>query len=357
MQKDKSRLAHQMEASFKSINAEEEEIKQSVLNAYRRDAMRAIPFFESQGIRDIKDMPAAIQSYIDKLTADKAKPSTISTYFYALAKGLNASGHFPQEKNKRGAHIPAIRASKYNFPERRGGYGNVTRGRADKAPEELRPCQRREASPRLYDLAKVLGIRKAEYRNLIGASLKRDESGKWCVEVLGKGNKLHKQYIPSMQLEFVKSYFVNIGKNEYVFSKKEIAKAHDLNLHKLRRENAQELYEEVKSELESNPKAFKRLYNELKYRIDTENNNRKISWEQENEKRIANGEKPKADYKRVLLPSKEEMKKPLVLRKGPRQGAIRKGKDTTLNRLAAYYVSVFALSHWTTNSFTRYYYT
>lgn len=357
-----TRLHHQMRTALQNITAKDAGISQRTLEQYRRDVDRAIPgYFDAAGVRDIQDMPGALQGYVDHLAQTKSA-GTVRAYFSAVTKALNASGVFPQERDNQGKMVDAIRADKYELPERRGGGGvGVTKGRDDRPPEQLRPCQRREASPRVWDFAARVGVRKGEYMQLQGSSLKRDESGHLCVEVFGKGGKLHKQRIEPKNIEFVKGYFEGLKGNDKVFTREELKAAHDQNLHGLRREHAQEVYARIKAEVENDPKAAKRVYNEIKHRFRSEEQKRKQEFEKENEKRKAAG-LPLLDKEKDLkmptpLPSWKQMQKPLVLRGGPKEAAIKAGKDYQLNRLAAYYTSVFVLSHWTNTTLTKHYYT
>ena len=63
----------------------------------------------------------------------------------------------------------------------------------------------------------------------------------------GKGGKRQEQLILPEDVEFVKSYFD--GSENYVFSKEEIKACTHSNLHEIRRERAQMLYERWRVEL------------------------------------------------------------------------------------------------------------
>ena len=82
---------------------------------------------------------------------------------------------------------------------------NNTRSRGVKAVDSRSDAQP-EASPRLYDFAKLIGIRRDEYKHLRKNDFVYDESGYLCVRVKqGKGGKYQEQRIAPEDVDFVRS--------------------------------------------------------------------------------------------------------------------------------------------------------
>ena len=127
------------------------------------------------GCRTPADCAKHIQDYADWLVAQGKSASTIHTYIAGICRYWGV----PMD---------------YIVKPRRVTAEN-TRSRGHKAVD-ARSDAKREASPRLYDFATVVGGRRAEFQALRGDDLVQDESGHWCVRIKrGKGGKYQEQRI------------------------------------------------------------------------------------------------------------------------------------------------------------------
>lgn len=236
-----------------------------------------------------------IQDYADWLIACGKSPNTIHTYLAGVCRWFD---------------IPLDSISK---PKR--VVADNTRSRGVKAVDSRSDAQP-EASPRLYDFAKLVGIRRDEYKHLRGDDLVVDESGYLCVRVRrGKGGKYHEQRIAPEDMDFVRSYFD--GSTDNVFSKVEMK--NKIDLHHLRALRAQRAYREYLARLETDPDYRTQLTEEVRRR-----------WVRLCGKRW--------DPKRV--------EGNYSIRGNNRQLACAHGLPVKYDRLAVMAVSVFCLSHW-----------
>lgn len=202
----------------------------------------------------------------------------------------------------------------------------ATRSRGVKAVDN-RSDATREASPRLYDIAEKVGIRRREYLQLKGTNFKIDESGYPCVEVMkGKGGKYQLQRILPEDVDEVRKLFD--GTTHYIFSKAEME--NKIDLHHIRAEVARRAYQYYMSRLSSDPEYREQLEKEIEarwmlYRGNPPANSRKIhdwSW----------------DVSRLRGTYR--------IRGKNRKNAIKNGFDVEYDRCAVMAVSVFHLSHW-----------
>ena len=151
-----------------------------------------------------------LQDYADWLIACGKSPNTIHTYSAGVCRWFD------------------IPLDSINKPKR--VVANNTRSRGVKAVDSRSDAQP-EASPRLYDFAKLVGIRRDEYKHLRKNDLVYDESGYLCVRVKqGKGGKYQEQRIAPEDVDFIRSYFD--GSTNNVFSKVEMK--NKIDLHHLR---------------------------------------------------------------------------------------------------------------------------
>lgn len=191
-----------------------------------------------------------------------------------------------------------------------------TRSRGVKAVDKRSDAQR-AASPRLYDLAEVVGIRRHEYLALRQNDLMRDESGHLCVYVRkGKGGKKQLQRILPQHEAAVQTCFD--GSDNFVFTKAEMK--NKLDLHHIRAEVAQRSYAYYLSRLQTEPAYRSQLEGEIRAR-----------WERFNQKNPWDSSCVRGRYN---------------IRGGNRQLAKKLGLPTGYDRLAVMAVSVFHLSHW-----------
>lgn len=200
-----------------------------------------------------------------------------------------------------------------------------TRSRGEKAVD-ARSDAKREASPRLYDFATKVGIRRHEYLALHGDNFRLDESGYPCVEVRkGKGGKYQLQRILPEDVALVRTYF---NKSEaYVFEKSEMN--NKIDLHHIRAEVAQRAYQYYLDRLSCEPEYRQQLEKEIedrwcRYRGTPRSNAKKADWTW--------------DISRVRGVYR--------IRGRNRKKAEANGLPTAYDRLAVMAVSVFHLSHW-----------
>lgn len=184
-----------------------------------------------------------IQDYIDDLVAQGKSPYTVHTALAAICKALGA------------------RMADYDKPlrdsaPRKGREEAVSmEGRHDGDLDDAR-------YQRLVAFARVVGLRRAEYAQLRGQDLVcRD--GRYYLHVLrGKGGREQWQLVDDADVPVVKACFAGIAHDELVFSREDMK--NKLNLHLLRREQAQEMYSRYVERMEDDPTYRQQLIRELK---------------------------------------------------------------------------------------------
>lgn len=273
--------------------------KQTTEKSWRTYMDSAIHFGQwcktTYGCRHFDDCLEYIQAYSDWLVEQGKSPSTVHTYLAGVCRVYGVS-LVDISKPKR-----VVSAN--------------TRSRGKKAVDDRKDAGR-EASPRLYDFASAVGIRRAEYARLRGDDLVHDESGYPCVRVKrGKGGKFQLQRILPCDEMFVRSYFT--GTEEFVFSQAELD--NKIDLHHLRAVQAQRAYQYY----------FDRLRKEHGYREQLEQEI-KARWRKYNKRRWK-----QCDFEGVYR-----------LRGANKELAQKLGKPTAYDRLAVMATSVFHLSHW-----------
>lgn len=246
---------------------------------------------------------------------------------------LPAYSVFLQQSGKSPATIHTYLAGccfAWNIPledipkPRRHCYSN-TRSRGVKAVDR-RTSATREGSPRLYDFADKVGIRRREYLALRGTNYKLDESGYPCVEVIkGKGGKYQLQRILPEDVEFVRSFFD--GTDKHVFTKAEMKNR--IDLHHIRAEVAMRAYRYYMKRLSCEPGYREQLEKEIelrwrRYRGVPRPGKKKSNWDWD-------VSRVRGEYR---------------IRGENRKNAIKNGLPTEYDRLAVMAVSVFHLSHW-----------
>lgn len=266
-----------------------QQYKQNSIN-YAKWAKKRYP------IQSFKSCGNHIQAYADYLAMQGKSAATIHSYIAGCC------------------HTWGIPISDIKKPHRR--VHMVTRSRGTKAVDKRRDA-RREGSPRLFDFAQVVGIRRHEYLRLRKDNLTRDESGYLCVEVKkGKGGKYQLQRILPQHEEAVKAYFD--GSGDFVFTKNEMR--NKLDLHHMRAEVSQNAYDYYVHRISTEPGYARQLAQELMNR-----------WYLYNKKRTWDPSLIKDRY---------------TIRGENRRRAISLNLPTSYNRLAVMAVSVFHLSHW-----------
>lgn len=191
--------------------------------------------------------------------------------------------------------------------------GQPTKGRSDSS-RRVRTAE----NQRVLDFATKVGIRKMEYSHLKGSDFVMKDGRAYVVVRKGKGGKRQEQLILPEDVELVKTYFD--GSENYVFSKAEIKSCTHANLHEIRRERAQMLYERWRVELQ-NPAKREEMMRLLEDRFN------------ENPKKMGRFSRSKMDtpYK-----TRGEVRKELYEANRPLE----------YDRLALLGVSVLALAHY-----------
>ena len=245
--------------------------------------------------RHFDDCLDYIQAYSDWLVEQGLSASTIHTYLTGVCRVYG---------------VPLADISK---PKRVVSENIRSRGVKD---VDNRKDTAREVSPRLYDFASTVGIRRAEYARLRGNDLIYDESGYLCVRVRrGKGGKYQEQRILPGDEMFVRSYFD--GSEKLIFTRAELT--NKIDLHHLRAVQAQRAYRYYSELLRRNPEYRAQLEVEIKTR-----------WRKYNKRRW----------------KQREFEGAYKLRGANSQLARKLGRPTEYDRLAIMATSVFHLSHW-----------
>lgn len=304
-----------MEFDTKKLNGNTSvNITDQTMRAYKKQAIQFGKWCKDEfKSRTPEDCAEHIQDYADWLAAQGKSASTIHTYLAGVCRYFQ------------------IPMDKINKPRRIVSENTRSRGEKD---VDKRSDARREASPRLYDFASAVGIRRREYRCLLGSDLVTDESGYLCVQVRrGKGGKHQDQRILPGDEMFIRSFFS--GKDEPVFTKKEMT--NKIDLHHLRALQAQRAYQYYLNRLEKEPDYRKQLTQEIEKR-----------W-----KRWNKDIPPEAQKNlRFQKPKKYKTREPKIVEgyyivRGKNRTLARKnGLPIKYDRLAVMAVSIYHLSHW-----------
>ena len=190
-------------------------------NQYKKHALKYAEWAKSiYGCKTLDDCRAHIQDYADFLVASGKTASTTHTYLASICRVFD----IPLSDIKKPIRIVA----------------ENTRSRGRKAVDERKDAGR-EVSPRLYDFASIVGIRRNEYRHLGPDDLAWDDFGNPCILVRkGKGGKRQMQRILPEEGETVKAVFDHPADEQHLFSKAELT--NKIDLHHLRALRAQRMY-------------------------------------------------------------------------------------------------------------------
>ncbi len=274
------------------------------MKQYKHHAIQfAVWCRETYGCRHMEDCVPHVQEYIEYLRERGKSPSTIHTYVAGVCRVFD------------------LRLDDYDLPRR--VVARNTRSRGSK-PVDMRKDTTREASPRLYDFATMVGVRRSEYAALRGSDIGEDEVGMYVLIRKGKGGKKQKQRVLPCDEDAVRAYFD--GTENYVFSRAEMG--NKIDLHALRAVQAQQAY----------------LY--FLHRMNTENGYRetllaqlRLMWARDDLVRRDNGKAPKHWSRKLYEGTYWLRSENLALAK-------RLGRPKGYDRLALLAVSVFCLSHW-----------
>ena len=274
---------------------------------YRNHAIKFANWCKEQyGCRTLDECSAHIQDYADFLVVQGRSPSTIHTYLAGICR------------------ICGVPLADIQKPIR--VVAENTRSRGMKAVDERKDAGR-EASPRLYDFAVIVGIRRNEYLHLTPDDLVFDDFGHPCVLVRkGKDGKRQLQRILPDELPAIKAVFDNPADAGHLFPKAEIN--NKIDLHHLRALRAQKMYRYYLDKIENEHGYRAQLINEIRH-----------VWEQDDEARKSNGYRAKRWSDMKVTGN-------YVLRGNNRKLAQKHGLPMKYDRLALLAVSIFHLSHW-----------
>ena len=274
---------------------------------YRNHAVKFASWCKEQyGCRMLEECSTHIQDYADFLVAQGRTPSTIHTYLAGICR------------------ICGIPLADIQKPIR--VVAENTRSRGTKAVDG-RADSSREASPRLYDFAQVVGIRRAEYLHLTPDDLVFDDFGHPCILIRkGKGGKRQLQRILPEELPAIKAVFDAPADEQHLFSRDELK--NKIDLHHLRALRAQKMYRYYLDRIETETGYRAQLISEIRH-----------VWEQDDEARKSNGYRAKRWSDMKVTGN-------YVLRGNNRKLAQKHGLPMKYDRLALLAVSIFHLSHW-----------
>ncbi len=274
---------------------------------YRNHAIKFANWCKEQyGCRTLDECSAHIQDYADFLVVQGRSPSTIHTYLAGICR------------------ICGVPLADIQKPIR--VVAENTRSRGMKAVDERKDAGR-EASPRLYDFAVIVGIRRNEYLHLTPDDLVFDDFGHPCVLVRkGKDGKRQLQRILPDELPAIKAVFDNPADAGHLFPKAEIN--NKIDLHHLRALRAQKMYRYYLDKIENEHGYRAQLINEIRH-----------VWVHDDEARKENGYKAKRWSDMKVTGN-------YILRGNNRKLAKKHGLPLQYDRLALLAVSIFHLSHW-----------
>lgn len=278
------------------------------VTAYKKDCKLFAGYCKVQGVKRPDQLQGKekelLQGYEKQLEKTGYSPATIHRRLAAPCKatGINMN---EIEKPKRTA-------------------GKIIRSRNQDANRQGKIEATEARYNRLICLQKAVGIRRAELSRLTGTDLTEDESGYLCVNVSrGKGGKRQLQRLLPEDEKSVIEIFRGVNPDQKLFSSDEMN--NKIDLHGIRREQAQRAYKYYYDRLKNEPGYKYELRKELAARY------REFHRSGDSNKRFLHDIMNEKSYE---------------LRGENRQKAIEQGKETEYNRLALMAVSVLHLSHW-----------
>ena len=300
-------LAYQIKNLELKRKSKEKPMLAKTERQYKKHALKFVEYCKSTyRCKTLEDCKSHIQDYTNYLTASGKTPSTTHTYLAGICRVLDV----PLEDINKPIRIVA----------------ENTRSRGSKAVD-IRKDAGREASPRLYDFASIVGIRRNEYLHLAPDDLVFDDFGHPCVLVRkGKGGKRQLQRILPEELPAIKAVFDNPANEEHLFSRDELK--NKIDLHHLRAQRAQKMYRYYLDRIETETGYRAQLISEIRH-----------VWEQDDEARKSNGYRAKRWSDMKVTGN-------YILRGNNRKLAKKHGLPLQYDRLALLAVSIFHLSHW-----------
>ncbi|MDO4268648.1 MAG: hypothetical protein Q4C73_09245 [Eubacteriales bacterium] len=277
------------------------------LQTYLAEVERYARWLKDQGVKmrcSEQEAAEQVPRYLQGLAQASKSPSTIHTAAAALVKALPGTELVMADlPHPRRTHAP--RKGRTAAPS--------LRKRSD--ADQLNPKYRR-----LVEFAKAVGLRRDEYRNLLGRDLTHIDGHAHVIVEQGKGGKMQYQRIDDVDAPLVERYFAGLEPDDSVFLPEEMK--NKINLHRLRREHAQEMYRRYLSRLEADPAYRGQLLREIRDAFH----------------------RAGQDWRRN--PDMRRLATPYVCRGSVRQSLDGAGRAVTYDRLALMAVSVFHLAHW-----------
>lgn len=249
-----------------------------------------------------------LQAYTDHLIEKGLSKSTIHTYIAAPCKAL---------------HIPMQHISK---PQR--SIDDITRSRGNRNPQGQREALNSRFE-RLVQFQEVVGLRRAELKDLKGENLQVKDGKMYIVVEQGKGGKEQWQRILPRDAEIVQRTFDGIKKDQHVFDDKEMK--NKIDLHGMRAEHAKECYDYYTERIKQDPAYREQLREELQQYFRDHHSH--------------NGELDTRAYERFC----DDMNKNegvYQMRGKTRELAEEHERPTEYDRVALMAVSVEHLAHW-----------
>ncbi len=287
------------------------------VKAYKQSIKKFLKWYESLDNSDerisyensLEDRIKIVQEYTDYLVKKtNYTPETIHRYIGPVCKGYGFSM----------AEIKKPKRTSYERVRSRVDYKNL------QGKKELNNPR----FQRLVKFARVVGIRRAEYKRLLGSDLIQDKDGNYYILVRrGKGGKRQKQVVLPYAREIVLETFKGVGKDERVFSKEEMS--NHMDLHGLRADASYQAYCYFLDKITKDIVYKKQLINALGNR-----------WLEEHPDRSKESN-AYIDYMEAITNPK-----PYKLRGENIEMAKKKGHPLEYNRVALMAISVFCLSHW-----------
>lgn len=280
---------------------------------YRKWIVAFIKFCrEKYNCKTKEECAMHIQDYSDYLQEMGYKPTTVHNYLAAVCTFYGV----PMQHIKKEIRHTA------DFTKSRSDNGKKIR--ADTNPENQRYA-------RTVNFQKAVGIRASELKNLQGRDFVKDESGEYCVFVKkGKGGREQYQKILPMDIEFVKSYFDNIGEKENVFQPIELSNS--IDYHHIRAQQAKRAYAYYLERIQSEDGYAENLADQIRLR-----------WKTHCKQKLPDGSIVTKPFDERILTGTYKV------RKKNKDLAIKYGLPTEYNRLVLSAVSIFHLAHWRNN--------
>lgn len=310
MSRNRDSLKHQLR-----VAAEYGKIRNTnTKHLYTRSFEKFAAWAKTRGIRDASAVTAeVIQNFEKSLEADPRaySPATIHGYLAPLCKAA-------------GVPMDAIRKPKRTA-------GRIRRSRRETANQQGKREAEKEENRRLIEFQKAVGIRRSELARLRGRDLIREGNQLYIYVERGKGGKRQKQWILPADRATVIKTFSDVGPEDPVFSRAEMA--NKIDLHALRADHARRCYEYYIEMLNRSPRGSERLRQALLTRFDTEHSRMR--------------ESDPESYARKRKKFIDDMRSaPYLLRGENKEKAEEAGQPIEYSRLALMAVSVFHLSHW-----------